>query len=155
MACRFSSISFSRSSPFNLNARTLQVVSICIDCTYFDTKRPPFGTPLLKFLWFFEESAVPSSTFHIPSSSTGWFALEMMEDSLGDLDDDDTDLDHNIRAEVTTPMMRSLPLPGQNTNTTTLAHPLESSLSLLHFIVNSVQTLLNVIKLLCNHQMGL
>ena len=51
-----------------------------INCAYLDTKRPPFGTPLLKFLWFFEESAVPSSSFHIPSSSTGWFALRMMED---------------------------------------------------------------------------
>ena len=47
-----------------------------------------------------------------------------MEDSLDDLDDDDTDLDHNIQAAVTTEMMRLLPLPGQNTNTTTLAHPL-------------------------------
>ena len=78
-----------------------------------------------------------------------------MEDSLDDLDDDDTDLDHNIQAAVTTEMMRLLPLPGQNTNTTTLAHPLESSLRLLHFIVNSVQAFLNVIKLLCNHQVGL
>ena len=61
--------------------------------------------------------------------------------------------DYNIRAEVTTLTRRRLPLPWQNTNTTTLAHPLESSLRLLHFIVYSVQAFLNVIELLCNHQM--
>ena len=76
-----------------------------------------------------------------------------MDGDLVDPDDDNTDLDHNIRTErVTTGMMRLLPLPRQDTDPTTLAHALEGSLSLFHFIVNSVQSLFYVIKLLCNHQ---
>ena len=43
---------------------------------YFVINRPLLAAPLFQFLWFLEESAVPSSsTFHIPSSSTAWLAL--------------------------------------------------------------------------------
>ena len=59
-------------------------------------------------------------------------------------------------AEVTTlMMMESLPLPRQNTDSATLAHSLEGSFRLLHFIVNSVQALFYVIELFCNHQTAL
>ena len=43
---------------------------------YLVIKRPLPAAPLFQFLWFLEESAVPSSSiFHIPSSSTAWLAL--------------------------------------------------------------------------------
>ena len=48
---------------------------------YFVIKRPLLAAPLFQFLWFLEESAVPSSSiFHIPSSSTAWLALYRREE---------------------------------------------------------------------------
>ena len=42
----------------------------------------------------------------------------------------------------------SLPLPGQETNTTTFPHLLQRPLRLLHLIVDGVQTLLDMVQLL-------
>ena len=45
----------------------------------------------------------------------------------------------------------SLPLPGQETNTTTFPHLLQGSLRLLHLIIDGVQTLLDMVQLLCRN----
>ena len=159
MACKFSSISFSRSSPFNLQTRTFKGAMRCfivsIVLTWIQNGRL-LALRCWNFYDFLRNQPCPlqASTFRLRRLVDllyRWW--KMLEDYL---DDDDTHLDqwsqHPGRGDDTD-HRRRLPLPRQNTNTTTLAHPLESPLCLLHFIVNSVQAFLNVIELLCNHQM--
>ena len=71
-ACRLSSISDSLSSPWILyHPVTLNCNQTSYE-TYLVMNLPCLFLPLFQFLWFFVESAVPSSDFHMPSSSTTW-----------------------------------------------------------------------------------